>query len=227
MSHSTPYWRMSGFYLVYFASLGALVPYWSLYLQSLSFDARAIGELMAIIMATKFVAPYVWGWIADHTGKGMLIIRIASVCALLAFTGVFLNSGFWWMAVVMAVFSFFWNATLPQFEANTMNHLGKDTHKYSVIRLWGSLGFILSVVVLGHFLDSQGLALIPLVILFFYFGIALFSFLVPDGPGQTQISHHGHIFDVLKQEHLTSLTVCLYCSFRKVRFIGRWKTQPA
>ena len=36
MPHTVaPYWRLSGFYLFYFASLGALVPYWSLYLKSL------------------------------------------------------------------------------------------------------------------------------------------------------------------------------------------------
>ena len=57
MNNSLPYWRLSGFYLFYFASLGAFLPYWSLYLQSKDFDARAIGELMAIIMATKIIAP--------------------------------------------------------------------------------------------------------------------------------------------------------------------------
>ncbi|MCV6614229.1 MAG: MFS transporter, partial [Cellvibrionaceae bacterium] len=28
-----PYWRLSGFYFFYFAVLGALVPFWSLYLK--------------------------------------------------------------------------------------------------------------------------------------------------------------------------------------------------
>ena len=38
---ATPYWRLSGFYLVYFASLGALIPFWGLYLQDLGHDAAA------------------------------------------------------------------------------------------------------------------------------------------------------------------------------------------
>ena len=204
-----PYWRLSTFYLFYFASLGALVPYWGLYLQSLEFDARAIGELMAIIMATKFIAPYIWGWIADHTGKGMVIIRIASICALVSFMGVFFETGFWWMAAVMAVFSFFWNATLPQFEANTMNHLGKDTHRYSVIRLWGSLGFILSVVVLGQLLDAMGMDTVPKLILILFGGVALFSFLVPEASNH-QPTEHGHIFDVLKQPVVIALLVVCF-----------------
>jgi len=51
------YWRLSGFYFFYFASLGALVPYWGLYLRTLGFNVVEIGELIAIIMATKIVAP--------------------------------------------------------------------------------------------------------------------------------------------------------------------------
>ena len=138
------YWRLSGFYLFYFASLGALVPYWGLYLKSLGFDVTQIGQMIAILLATKVVAPNVWGWLADYTGNRMPIVRLTSLLAVLTFAGVFLDSGFWWLVCVMTAFSFFWNASLPQFEATTMNHLGEDTHRYSGIRLWGSVGFILA-----------------------------------------------------------------------------------
>ncbi|MCB1851523.1 MAG: MFS transporter, partial [Gammaproteobacteria bacterium] len=52
-----PYWRLSSFYFCYFAALGALIPFWGLYLKQLGFSAVEIGELMAIPMATKFAAP--------------------------------------------------------------------------------------------------------------------------------------------------------------------------
>ena len=52
------YWRLSGFYLFYFAALGALWPYWGPYLKTLGFTETEIGQLVAIIMATKIVAPY-------------------------------------------------------------------------------------------------------------------------------------------------------------------------
>ena len=47
-----PYWRLSSYYLFYFASLGALVPYWGLYLQDAGFEPLAIGVLMAILAGT-------------------------------------------------------------------------------------------------------------------------------------------------------------------------------
>ncbi|HYQ72009.1 MAG TPA: MFS transporter [Gammaproteobacteria bacterium] len=174
------YWRLSGFYLFYFASLGALVPFWSLYLKSLDFSVTEIGQLVAILMATKIVAPNIWGWIADHIGQRMQIVRIASLLAALSFAGVFFGNGFWWLALVTIVFSFFWNASLPQFEATTMSHLGPDTHRYSGIRLWGSIGFIVSVASLGPLLGSFGTHLLPMVLFILFMLIWLSSMTVPE-----------------------------------------------
>jgi PPP family 3-phenylpropionic acid transporter len=174
------YWRLSGFYLFYFASLGALVPYWSLYLKSLGFSIADIGELVAILMATKIVAPNIWGWIADHTGQRMAIVRIASLLAAFAFAGVFAGSSYWWLAAVMMMFSFFWNASLPQFEATTMNHLGSATWRYSSIRLWGSVGFIITAAGLGPLLDSYGAGVLPAVVMGLFVAIWINSLSVPE-----------------------------------------------
>jgi len=209
-NNSVPYWRLSGFYWVYFASLGVVVPYWSLYLNSLGFDAKSIGELMAILMATKIVAPYLWSWIADHTGHCMKIIRIASILSAITFLGVFLNSSFWWLVLVMLLFSFFWNATLPQFEANTMNHLGENTHKYSVVRLWGSLGFVFSVIIIGSLLDDFGYQLVPVSIFVLYVLIVLSSYLVNDAPQKKMHIEQGAISRVLKQPHVMALLIVCF-----------------
>lgn len=204
-----PYWRLSNFYFFFFASLGVLVPYWSLYLKSLGFGPAEIGELMAVIMATKVVAPNVWGWIADHTGRRMQIIRLATLIALIAFAGVFLGQNYWWMVLVMCLFSFFWNAALPQFEATTMNMLGEKTQRYSSIRLWGSVGFILAVVALGPVLDSVGTGIIPVAILMLLFGLALSTWMVPQEQNQKSAHVTGSIWQVLRQPQvIIVLVVC-------------------
>jgi len=201
-----PYWRLSGFYFFYFASLGVLVPYWSLYLKSLGFNSLAIGALVAILPATKLVAPYLWGWVADHTRRSMLIIRIGSVLALLSFTLVFISHQLWWLVSVMLLFSFFWNATLPQFEAMTLNHLGNDTHRYSMIRLWGSLGFIVTVVIIGDLLQDYDAEIIPLVVLITFVIISITSFMVPEKLN-TPHSEHSPIWRVVKQPKVLAFLV--------------------
>lgn len=203
------YWRFSNFYLFFFASVGALVPYWALYLKSLGFGAAEIGELMAVIMATKIVAPNIWGWVADRSGQKVLIVRLGVLMALVTFGGVFLGHGYWWMVVVMALFSFFWNAALPQFEATTMSLLGSDSHRYGSIRLWGSVGFILSVVGVGALLDEHGVEVIPVAILIMLLGAGLATLLVPREVSVVPVKSRQPISAVLlRPEVLVVLAVC-------------------
>jgi PPP family 3-phenylpropionic acid transporter len=209
--HTTvPYWRLSGFYWFYFASLGALVPYWSLYLKELGYTAQDIGFLMAIIMATKIVSPNIWGWIADHTGQRMNIVRLGSLLAALCFAGVYASNTYWWLVVVMVLFSFFWNAALPQFEAITFNYLQHQTHRYSNIRLWGSIGFILTVVMLGPMLDRWGAGILPHVLLVLFTGIWLSSLVVPERASDIFHGSHESLVKLLKTPAvLALLIVCL------------------
>jgi len=77
LTQSFLYARLSSFYFFYFATLGIFIPYWSLYLKALGFNAVEIGELMAMVMASKLIAPYLLGWLSDHIQKRLVIIQIS------------------------------------------------------------------------------------------------------------------------------------------------------
>lgn len=205
-----PYWRLSSFYLFYFSVLGMLVPYWGLYLKSLGFDALAIGQLMAIPMATKIIAPNIWGWLGDHYGHRMKIVRIASFASMLIFTLIFIVQGFWMLALAMVLFSFFWNASLPQFEVITLHYLGERVKQYSRIRLWGSVGFIVAVLLLGTLIDRYGITIVPFAIFLVYVAIWLASLAVKD----VNIEHHeetdGSFITVLKKPPVIAFVAAIF-----------------
>ena len=204
------YWRLSGFYFFYFASIGTLIPYWGLYLKSEGYGAQQIAFVFAVIMGTKIIAPNIWGWIADRMGKRMRIIRIASFLSIIAFLGVYISLDFTWLLFVMMIFSFFWNANLPQFEAVTLSHLGQDTHRYSAIRLWGSWGFVLLVIVLGIVFETYGVEHFPLIFSILLLGIWGCSFLVSDKKKQCNESDNINLLSVLRQPHVIAfLLICL------------------
>ena len=175
-----PYWRLSSFYFFYFALLGALVPYWGLLLRERGFDAVAIGELMAILMATKIVAPNVWGWLGDHLGHRMRIVRAASLVSVATFAAMYWAEGFWATALVMTLYSFFWNASLPQFEVITFTYLKERVARYARIRVWGSVGFIVTVIVIGVLIDWRGADMVLPAVLSIFVAIWLSSMLVQD-----------------------------------------------
>ncbi len=193
-----PYWRLSSFYLFYFAALGVLAPYWSLYLKDLGFDAVAIGQLMAIPMATKLAAPYVWGWLGDHLGHRMSIVRLGSMLTAIIFVSVFWVTGFWELGAAMVLFSFFWNAVLPQFEAVTFDYLGDDVSRYTKVRVWGSVGFIASVVALGVLVDAEGPRSILPVLLMVYGAIWLSSMMVRDKDLKPHPTEQPSILEVMR-----------------------------
>jgi PPP family 3-phenylpropionic acid transporter len=152
-------------YFFYFATVGAFSPYFSLYLQSLAFSPRQIGEFTAVLLGTKMLAPYVWGWLADLTGKRLGVARWAGLLAALGFAAVALARTYPSLMLALFVYSFFWNAGLPKFEAATMDHLRGLTHRYGRIRLWGSVGFILAASVLGPLLQGGGMRWFPVAVL--------------------------------------------------------------
>lgn len=151
--HLLPYWRLSGYYFFYFAFIGAFSPYFGLYLQSLKFSAWDIGLLMSQMQLMRLFGPNLWGWLVDRFGHRMAIIRLAGVIALAGFTAFFWLDRLPGMLVAMAVLAFFWSAALPLVEMLTFDHLRDERVRYSRIRLWGSVGFIIAVMGTGALLD--------------------------------------------------------------------------
>ncbi len=180
MTAVLPYWRLSGFYFFYFALLGATAPFFALYFDHLGFSAARIGELLAIPMLMRCLAPNLWGWLGDTTGQRLVLVRLGALCTLGAFSLIFVAQSYAWLVLVMALHAFFWHAVLPQFEVITLAHLRDQATRYSRLRLWGSVGFIAAVVGLGLLFERLGLGVFPSVIVLIMAGIVLASFWVPN-----------------------------------------------
>jgi PPP family 3-phenylpropionic acid transporter len=205
-----PYWRLSFFYFCYFAVLGALVPYWQLYLHDQGFVPKAIGILTAIMMGARIIAPNVWGWLADHTLQRMRIVRLGALLSALSFSLIYFGKGVWWLAFVITAYSFFWNAVLAQFEVVTFDYLKTRPHGYTRIRLWGSVGFILSVVVLGMVFDLIAVRWLPVYLLSSMTLVWLSSLRVHEAPQHaTQEAEKETVLQILKKpEVICFFVVC-------------------
>jgi PPP family 3-phenylpropionic acid transporter len=200
-----PYWRLSSFYFFYFAFVGAFSPYWSLYLKSLDFSASEIGILMSLLLATRIFAPTLWGWLADRSGKRVVIVRVAAALSLASYFGVFFGVSFWWMFAVMAFISFFWSASLPLVEATTLSHLGDSASSYGRVRLWGSIGFIVAVIGIGYVLDVAEVRILLWLVLGLMVGIVIFSRHIPEAESVTHHTDRQPARQILKRPEVASL----------------------
>ena len=145
--------RLSSSYFFYFAILGLISPYLSVFLDGKGFSSLELGEIFAILTATKIVAPSLWAILADKTGQQLLIIRLGALLALLSFMMLFWLDSYWPVSFSLALFSLFWTAILPQLEVFTLNSVRRSNKIYARIRLWGSIGFIALAVLAGQVME--------------------------------------------------------------------------
>lgn len=208
-----PYWRLSGYYFFYFAFLGAFSPYFTLYLQSLSFSASDIAILMSLMQVMRIVAPNLWGWLAEHTGMRIPIVRISALASLCGFSLFFHSTEFDWIFVGMALMAFFWSAALPLVESITFTHLGADVHRYNGIRVWGSVGFIGAVLGIGYALDFMPVASVLWMAALVLAGIAGCALVLPEG-AQPPLPHDGaSLAQTLRRSEVRALLgACFFMS---------------
>jgi PPP family 3-phenylpropionic acid transporter len=194
-------------YLFYFGALGILIPFWGPYLRDLGLDPVQIGQIMALYLGWRLIAPTAWGWLADHSGRRMLLVRLAAIASAVAFALVSQRTDFVGLLVSMSLFAIFWTALIPQYEANTLAVLGPRIASYGRIRLWGSVGFILAVVAGGRWFDTNGLDSVPTIAAVLIGLVALTSFLTPSGPQAPEEPDELPLGRVLRQPRVIALLV--------------------
>jgi PPP family 3-phenylpropionic acid transporter len=194
VSLKVPYWRLSGFYGLYFALIGCIMPFWGLFLQEKAFDAADIGILLALFSGVRIFAPNIWASISHWVGNfisSIQLLRLGGVLMLVCFVAIYWATEFWHYALIMLVYGFFWSAILPQYEILTLNHTKNDLDAYGSIRLWGSIGFIVLVSLLGWALDFISLNYLPAIMLVLMLAIVFNSFVLP--PALKEIEPFGQV----------------------------------
>ncbi len=205
-----PYWRLSGYYFFYFAFVGAFSPYFGIYLQSLNFSAWDIGLLMSQMQLMRLFGPNLWGWLADHFGRRMLIIRLAGVIGLAGILAFFWLDKLPGMLVAMAVLAFFWSAALPLVETLTFDHLKHERGRYSRIRLWGSIGFIVAVMGTGALLDRMAPVGVLWVCAAILSGILIFAAVLPEAQAGPHSADASPIGAILRQSKVSALMAACF-----------------
>jgi PPP family 3-phenylpropionic acid transporter len=204
LSHAL-HFNLSRFYFIYYFFVGAFVPYWGLYLAAENFSPADIGILMSLFQISRIFAPNFWGWLADHTAKRVVWIKLTAVLGLLGFVAVFWAHGFWAIFLVMAALSLFTSSTLPLSESLTLAHLATTNGHYSRIRMWGSLGFIVASVILGYVTEAFGIR----SLLWFLLAVQIVLFALTFKLPEAKVAPHAHdefsIWQVVRQPNVIAL----------------------
>ncbi|MGE5650599.1 MFS transporter [Noviherbaspirillum sp. UKPF54] len=149
------------FFFAYYGYVGVFSPYASLYFSGKGMSAAEIGVLMSLMQVMRIFGPNLWGWVADRHQKRVTVLRLTAVAATALFAGIFVGQTFAHFFLVMVLVNLFTSAQAPLSEALMLSEMRGDLTHYGRLRLWGSVGFILTVTLAGPALDRFGIHLMP------------------------------------------------------------------
>jgi PPP family 3-phenylpropionic acid transporter len=179
----------------YFAAIGLFNPYAPLWFKELGFSTLAIGSIASLQAWTRILAPYAWGWLGDHTGQRVRLVRAACSLALLAAAGLLWARGYAAIAACTAVLFLVNGAVVPLCEAALSRHLMvdgvMDSSRYGRVRVWGSIGFIVMVVAAGAVLQWGGIGLFPWLVVGLFAVLALATFRLPAAREPVHVHERG------------------------------------
>jgi len=172
-------WAFGSFFFLYFAYVGLVSPYASLFFLDRGFSVIEIAALMSMLQITRIVGPFSWGWLSDYLSNRISIIRFCSCLAAIIFLCIFFLQSylgfFIWMFVLHTILS----SLMPLGESATIHALYKDNSfdkRYGRLRLWGSIGFIAMVLAAGELFQRKTIELYPIVGTMVLLSLALITF---------------------------------------------------
>ena len=163
---------ISLFWFVFFGALGIFFPYYSLYLkENAGLSGTQLGLVLSVMPLVGIVAQPFWGQVADRTGARSSVVAFLSLVAAAGFVALGLAQGFMFILLAAVFLAFFSTPVIPlsvSVALAAFRHSGP--HAYGFARSWGTVGFLVSVLVFPMALDAvqQWRALAP----------------VPDGPSE-------------------------------------------
>lgn len=153
------------FFFAYYGYVGVFSPYASLYFADRGMTAAQIGVLMSLMQVMRIFGPNLWGWVADRHQRRVIVLRITAIAAVATFVGMFFGHSFAQFFLVMVAVNLFTSAQGPLSEALMLSEMRGDLTHYGRLRLWGSVGFIMTVTLAGPALDRYGIGLMPWIAL--------------------------------------------------------------
>jgi PPP family 3-phenylpropionic acid transporter len=179
---SLPYALLFG---ALFLTLGVVAPYWPVYLESRGIGADQIGLALALGIWLRIPSSPIAGQLADRSGRPRTILTAYGLAALAAFALFPLAEGFALILAVQLLTQVTLSPLIPLAESQTMAAVKSQGLDYGRIRLWGSVTFIVGVMVTGELLDLFDAPGLILVVVMASLGLTVLATLTLPRPSQS------------------------------------------
>lgn len=151
----------SGIEFFFWAACSTYYPYFVVFLRDRGLSNTTIGTIAATISAVVVIAHPFWGLLSDlmKSVKKVFIIAITAAAILIFTLPLYQKALF--LGLILALITFFESPLMSLLDSWLVRTIKNDPGlNYGTIRLWGSVGFALMVLVMGFIIDRFGIEVI-------------------------------------------------------------------
>ena len=137
-----------------YVAVGAFYPFIPVYYQSLGIGLDGIGLLGALSAGAAALGAPLWGAAADHFRSPRAVMPVAAAGAAVSAALLAVVSPVLPLVIAVAALALFMAGVAPILDARALEVAGGDRNRYSLLRVWGSGSFIVSVLLVGWLIDQ-------------------------------------------------------------------------
>lgn len=169
------------FFAAYFGFVGLYSPFLGPYLKSIGHDLHVIALTVGMMQFMRIIGPFLWGSLSDYTDHRVRWIRVGAFAGFVfsIFTFYF-DQSIGYLIFFILLMNLSVSGLVPMSDALCMELCQGDLGRYGRLRVFGSLGFVLTVVVFGFVADHFGYKSYPVWVALSLLLSFVFSFLFHD-----------------------------------------------
>ncbi|GHA14938.1 MFS transporter [Devosia pacifica] len=189
---SSPAARTGLYYTSLFSTGAVANPFLPIWLSDKGIDETYIGLVNAAPIFAMIALNLIVGRIADKANDWRSVIVFGSVFATVPPVLLLFSDGLWPILIIWTLVIVPFQAIAPIVDAATYRMSRRQSLNFGAIRVWGTLGFIVTTLIAGFVLDLEGaVAFVPLLIVVCAIR-AVLSLQLPLFRGGEEAAHRPH-----------------------------------
>jgi PPP family 3-phenylpropionic acid transporter len=148
------WWHIRFYFFMVYGAFSFIAPYMTLFHDRQGFSGEQIGWLGSVGAMIGLLAAPLWGRWSDNVSTPRRLLQFALLMSLGVLLVLSQQTNFWITAALLALNGFAFAAVEP-LSANLA--VGRSGSNFGSVRLWGSLGWAVLVVLAGYLIEQYSI----------------------------------------------------------------------
>lgn len=160
-------------FFLFWGGAAAILPYIALYFEGINLSGRQIGQLTSIPFFITLISSVIFGFLSDITKKSKFLLRICSLGMIIVLF-IYPQAGtFTSLIPIVLLYSILHAPANPIIDQTTLNAL-ENPELYGRMRVGGSIGWGVMVLVTGFLIDNLKLGISAIFYINIFFMVLFF-----------------------------------------------------